>query len=91
MSASDDPIEAVSQRLASFVTDQSATWASEGAEAAGFVRAGADALTGGKRLRARFCLAGWQAVAETRGADDSPAVPGARSRPIKMCSVPMKP
>ena len=42
MQASDDPIEAVSQRLASFVTDQSATWASEGAEAAGFVRAGAD-------------------------------------------------
>ena len=76
MQASDDPIEAVSQRLASFVTDQSATWASEGAEAAGFVRAGADALTGGKRLRARFCLAGWQAVAETRPTDDSPAVPG---------------
>lgn len=70
MHASDRPIEAVSQRLASFVTAQSDTWRSEGPEAAGFVDAGADVLTGGKRLRARFCLAGWQAVAETRDDDD---------------------
>ncbi|WP_399548570.1 polyprenyl synthetase family protein, partial [uncultured Microbacterium sp.] len=76
MSASDDPIEAVSQRLASFVTDQSTTWQHDGPEAAGFVRAGADALTGGKRLRARFCLAGWQAVTETRSPAEAASTPG---------------
>lgn len=76
MSASDDPIEAVSQRLASFVTDQSTTWQHDGPEAAGFVRAGADALTGGKRLRARFCLAGWQAVSETRSPAEAASTPG---------------
>lgn len=31
-----------------------------------FVRAAGAAFTGGKRLRARFCLTGWQAVAERR-------------------------
>lgn len=66
MIPSSDPIEAVSQRLASFVGDQVAAWSDSGAEALGFVEAGAAALAGGKRLRARFCLTGWQAVAQTR-------------------------
>ncbi len=35
-----------------------------GAEAARFVDAAADAVTGGKRLRGRFCIAGWRAVEE---------------------------
>ncbi|WP_336633105.1 MULTISPECIES: polyprenyl synthetase family protein [unclassified Microbacterium] len=63
MSASDDPIEAVSQRLASYVAGQLDVWSGAGDEAAVFVAAGAAALAGGKRLRARFCVTGWEAVA----------------------------
>jgi geranylgeranyl diphosphate synthase type I len=37
-----------------------------GSEAAGFLDAAAGTLTGGKRLRARFCHAGWRAVARFR-------------------------
>ncbi len=36
------------------------------------VRAGQAAFTGGKRLRARFCLTGWQAVAERRSPRPAP-------------------
>ena len=39
-----------------------------GPEAALIVEAGAAAIAGGKRLRARFCIAGWRAVAEASGA-----------------------
>ena len=38
-----------------------------GLEAAAFVDAGASAVAGGKRLRARFCYAGWHAVSPTQG------------------------
>nr|WP_206686601.1 polyprenyl synthetase family protein [Microbacterium invictum] len=57
----------------SFVQDQRAVVGDWGDEAARFVDAGAAALRGGKRLRARFCLTGWQAVAAHR----RPATPGA--------------
>nr|WP_165143009.1 polyprenyl synthetase family protein [Microbacterium endophyticum] len=38
-----------------------------GSEAAQFVTAAAAAFAGGKRLRARFCIAGWRAVTEFSG------------------------
>lgn len=66
MSSSADPIAAVSQRLEGFAEGQLTEWALEGPEALGFVRSGLETLTGGKRLRARFCLTGWQAVAQVR-------------------------
>ncbi|PZU48279.1 MAG: geranylgeranyl pyrophosphate synthase [Microbacterium sp.] len=72
MSRSPDPIEAVSQRLERFSQDQVTIWSDAGAEAAGFAAAAASALTGGKRLRARFCLAGWQAIAELRSPHPTP-------------------
>lgn len=65
MSSPADQIEAVSQRLERFVADQVASVAELGSEAEAFVRAGSSALTGGKRLRARFCLTGWQCIIET--------------------------
>ncbi|MBN9215956.1 MAG: geranylgeranyl pyrophosphate synthase [Microbacterium sp. SCN 70-200] len=72
MQASPDPIEAVSQRLADFVDGQVDSWHDSGPEATTFVRAAGTALVGGKRLRARFCLTGWQAVAELREPRASP-------------------
>lgn len=62
MSASTDSIEAVSQRLDTFLADQRSATADFGAEAELFVAAGASAVAGGKRLRGRFCIAGWRAV-----------------------------
>lgn len=50
-----------------FVSARRASAAEAGAEASLFVDAAADAVTGGKRLRARFCLAGWRAVEEASG------------------------
>lgn len=70
MSGPPHPIEAVSQRVESFLTARRAETAGLGAEARGFVEAGAAALAGGKRLRARFLHTGWRAVAETSGAVD---------------------
>ena len=58
------PIEAVSQRLASFLQARVDEWGSSGAEARAFVENAASTLSGGKRLRARFCVTGWRAVAE---------------------------
>lgn len=60
-------IEAVSQRLESFAQERRRDVADLGPEARGFVDAGLDALTGGKRLRARFLHTGWRAVAEAGG------------------------
>jgi geranylgeranyl diphosphate synthase, type I len=57
-----DPIEAVSQRLDNFIADRRADAALMGAEAATFTEAAAEALRGGKRLRARFCLTGHRAA-----------------------------
>lgn len=76
MSASSDPVEAISQRLDTFVTAQRLHAAELGAEAALFIEAGAAAVTGGKRLRGRFCVAGWRAVEEAsaRAGDLAPDV-----------------
>ncbi|MDY0910003.1 polyprenyl synthetase family protein [Microbacterium sp. CFBP9034] len=64
MSASPDPVQAISQRLDTFVTAQRAHAGDLGSEAVLFVEAAAAAATGGKRLRGRFCVAGWRAVEE---------------------------
>ncbi|MFF0910348.1 polyprenyl synthetase family protein [Microbacterium enclense] len=66
MPPSSEPIEAVSQRLDNFLSDQLSFAASLGPEAETMTRAGAAALQGGKRLRARFCISGWRAVEEHR-------------------------
>ncbi len=67
MSAIADPIAAVSQRLERFTDDQRRSASGWGDEARAFVDAGVDATSGGKRLRARFCVTGWRAVAEHTG------------------------
>ena len=67
MSPTADPIEAVSQRLVDFFTQQRDAAQAEGPEAVSFVEAGVGAVGGGKRLRARFCVTGWRAVAEAGG------------------------
>ncbi|WP_347978844.1 polyprenyl synthetase family protein [Microbacterium sp. ProA8] len=64
MSAPAEPIEAISQRVDMFISAQREDVMDAGAEAARFVSAAADAATGGKRLRGRFCIAGWRAVEE---------------------------
>lgn len=77
MSTSPRAIEAVSQRVESFVDLRRHEVSEFGAEAASFVEAGARAVSGGKRLRARFCITGWQAVIEASGprsAEPTPSV-----------------
>jgi len=64
VSAPVDPVEAISQRLDNFVVDQRAATGGLGAEATLFIGSAAEALRGGKRLRGRFCVAGFRAVAE---------------------------
>lgn len=46
-----------------FAADRLAEAAELGPDAARFARSASDTLIGGKRLRARFCLTGWRAVA----------------------------
>lgn len=70
MRPSSDPIEEVSQRLDTFFAAARAESAALGAEAELFTDAAIAAVHGGKRLRARFCLAGWSAVAEASGGPD---------------------
>ncbi|MFT4135683.1 polyprenyl synthetase family protein [Microbacterium sp.] len=72
MTPSADPIEAVSQRVERFAAARRADAVGLGAQARSFVDAAAVALTGGKRLRARFCVTGWQAVAEVSGIPPTP-------------------
>uniref|UniRef100_UPI0013E40380 polyprenyl synthetase family protein n=1 Tax=Microbacterium sp. CPCC 204701 TaxID=2493084 RepID=UPI0013E40380 len=67
MSASAEPIEAISQRVDMFISAQRESVTDAGAEAARFVEAAAAATAGGKRLRGRFCVAGWRAVEEASG------------------------
>ncbi|HWM17913.1 MAG TPA: polyprenyl synthetase family protein [Microbacterium sp.] len=74
MSPSPDAVEAVSQRLNIFLSAQRASADDLGAEGRLFVDAGATAIGGGKRLRGRFCIAGWRAVEEASG---HPALPPA--------------
>lgn len=74
MSASPDPVEAISQRLDIFISAQRLHAAELGAEAALFIESGVAAVSGGKRLRGRFCVAGWRAVEEAaRPAGPAPA------------------
>ncbi|WP_438353203.1 polyprenyl synthetase family protein [Microbacterium sp. CJ88] len=73
MKPAPDPIEAVSQRLDTFLVAQQEETAPWGGEAALLVEAGRAALAGGKRLRARFCLAGWRAVEESSGGVATPS------------------
>lgn len=72
MSTPPDAIEAVSQRVDTFFSSEQAATADWGPEAAGFVAAARASVHGGKRLRARFCLTGWQAVAEAHGPAAAP-------------------
>jgi geranylgeranyl diphosphate synthase type I len=73
VSSTPDPIAAVSQRLDTFLRAQREAVADMGPEAVLLLDSAAIAITGGKRLRARFAVAGWRAVAEASGR--SPAVP----------------
>lgn len=79
MPPSPDPIEAVSQRLGTFVAARRDEAAAHGPEAVLFADAAASSLRGGKRLRARFCLAGRRcaAGAGSEPADDAVAVAAA--------------
>jgi geranylgeranyl diphosphate synthase, type I len=61
-----DPIEAVSQRLDIFLAARRREAAELGPDAELFASAAVDALQGGKRLRARFCITGWRAVSGAR-------------------------
>ncbi|MGM1016619.1 MAG: polyprenyl synthetase family protein [Actinomycetota bacterium] len=71
MSTSTLVADAVADRLAQFVSRMRTEAADYGPDAAAFLSSAADTLTGGKRLRARFCHAGWRAVA--RAADRTAA------------------
>ncbi len=73
MSPFADPVAAVSQRLDTFFAAQRDAASGLGAEAGLFLDAAATALEGGKRLRARFCVAGWRAVAEAGGSSTEPS------------------
>lgn len=68
MSPPPDPIAAVSQRLDKFIAIRRSEAAEWGPEAVSLIEFAAGAVQGGKRLRARFCLAGWRAVAAVHGA-----------------------
>ncbi|MCR2763424.1 polyprenyl synthetase family protein [Microbacterium sp. zg.B48] len=72
MSPSPDAVEAVSQRLNIFHSAQARSAVELGPEAELVVRAGATAVDGGKRLRGRFCIAGWRAVEEASHAPCAP-------------------
>ncbi|MDY0829568.1 polyprenyl synthetase family protein [Microbacterium sp. BG28] len=64
MSRTTDAIEAVSQRLDTFFGSQEHAARAMGPDALAFVEDVRGTVTGGKRLRARFCVTGWRAVAE---------------------------
>ncbi len=69
MSASLAVSEAVSQRLSGFVSEKRSEVPAASPEGLVVIDAASTALTGGKRLRARFCETGWRAVApRERGA-----------------------
>ncbi|NYF16329.1 geranylgeranyl diphosphate synthase type I [Microbacterium sp. AK009] len=75
MSSSAGAVEAVSQRLNNFLARQRAQAEELGDEAAMIIDAAADALTGGKRLRGRFLIAGWRAVHEAQARAGDPPSP----------------
>jgi geranylgeranyl diphosphate synthase, type I len=59
-----DALAEVSQRLDTFSAARRAEAEPAGPDAGAIVAHATDAVAGGKRLRARFCIAGWRAVAE---------------------------
>lgn len=61
--------DAVAARLDLFLTSMRAESSGYGDEASAFLEAAARTLSGGKRLRARFCHAGWRSVARFRDRD----------------------
>ncbi len=67
--------EAVAARLQLFLDRMRAEATAYGPDAAALVESGADTLVGGKRLRARFCHAGWRAVAHHRDRGAAEAEP----------------
>lgn len=73
MASSPDPVAVVSQQLETFFTAQREQTAAFGGESARMMDAARAATSGGKRLRARFCLTGFEAVADTDGSDLSGA------------------
>lgn len=68
--------DAVAEHLSSFVERMRVESAEYGPDAAALIDSAADTLVGGKRLRARFCHAGWQGVSRfgDRSAVESPAL-----------------
>ncbi|MDQ0648796.1 geranylgeranyl diphosphate synthase type I [Microbacterium natoriense] len=68
--------DAVADRLHVFVERMRTEAVEYGPDAAALIDAGERTLVGGKRLRARFCHSGWQAVARfaDRDASETPAV-----------------
>lgn len=64
MQATPEPIAAVSQRLDQFLTERIEEARQSGELAHDFARRAAACVTGGKRLRAAFCLDGFRAVAD---------------------------
>lgn len=68
--------DAVAARLDRFLTTLRAESDAYGPDAAMFIDAAAATLQGGKRLRARFCHAGWRAVARfsARDTDETDAL-----------------
>ncbi|GAA3775162.1 polyprenyl synthetase family protein [Microbacterium kribbense] len=69
MPAFPDPIAAVSQQLDDFFTAQRQATSDFGSESDMLMDAAAAAAGGGKRVRARFCIAGFQAVADVGRAE----------------------
>lgn len=64
--------QATADRLDRFVADMRIEASEYGPDAAIFLDAAAETLVGGKRLRARFCHAGWSAVARVSDRDAVP-------------------
>lgn len=58
--------DAVAERLDRFLSRMRTESADYGPDALGFLDAAAATLDGGKRLRARFCHAGWRSIARFR-------------------------
>ncbi|MFD5225847.1 polyprenyl synthetase family protein [Microbacterium sp. NPDC058342] len=61
--------DAVASRLTAFLARMRSESEEYGTDAAAFIDTAGSTLTGGKRLRARFCHAGWSAASPAAGAD----------------------
>ncbi len=67
MASSSAVIDQVSARLDAFVARMREGTGAYGPDASAFISSAESTLRGGKRLRARFCHAGWASVAGLRG------------------------